>query len=300
MIYKYLNMNNFLSSYELILKTLEKLAVNFEPFVQLRRPKLNNMSIIALALTAEYMSIDTECQLFRVLEGTYLFNLIERSVYNRRKRHLCGVLEEVRQRLVHFLTQEEDYFIIDSMPIDICKWNRANRCKICQDDYYCLPDIGYQASKKVYGFGYKLHVVCSSIGVIQCLDLTGQSVHDSKYLKDIKYELSDCLLIGDRGYISKDSKQELKEVSNIYLLTESRKNQNKPYHMPYYLKRMRKKIENIFSQFENQLMIIRNFAKTFTGFRNRILTKITAFTMIQYLNCFIFNRKIANIKVNIT
>ena len=166
------------------------------------------MSIIALALNAEYMSIDTECQLFRVLEGTYLFNLIEPSVYNLRKHHLCGVLEDVWQRLVHFLTQEEDYFIIDSMPIDICKWSGANSCVICQDDYYCCPDVGYQASKEVYGFGYKLHVVCSSIGMIQCLDWTGQSVHDSKYLKDLKHELSDCLLIEDRAYISKDSKQE--------------------------------------------------------------------------------------------
>ena len=70
--------------------------------------------------------------------------------------------------------------------------------------------------------------------------------------------------------------------------------------MPYYLKRMRKKIENIFSQFENQLIMIRYFEKTFTGFRNRILTKGIPFTMIQDSNCFIFNRKIANIKVNST
>ena len=63
---------------------------------------------------------------------------------------------------------------------------------------------------------------------------------------------------------------------------------------------MRKKVENVFSQFENQLMITRNFAKTFIGLRNRILTKVTEFTMIQYLNYLIFNRNISNIKVNIT
>ncbi|HTN18915.1 MAG TPA: IS982 family transposase, partial [Pelobium sp.] len=39
--------------------------------------------------------------------------------------------------------------------------------------------------------------------------------------------------------------------------------------------------------------------KTFIGYKNRILTKITALTTIQYLNKFVFGRNINNIKVNL-
>ena len=39
-------------------------------------------------------------------------------------------------------------------------------------------------------------------------------------------------------------------------------------------------------------MVRRNYAKSFDGFKNRILAKITAHTTIQYLNKFVFNRKL--------
>ncbi|KAA6338648.1 hypothetical protein EZS27_013370 [termite gut metagenome] len=42
-----------------------------------------------------------------------------------------------------------------------------------------------------------------------------------------------------------------------------------------------------------------NFAKTFAGLATRILSKITALTMIQYLNLFVFNRNMNCIKINI-
>ncbi|MFT5250904.1 MAG: hypothetical protein ACI93P_002647, partial [bacterium] len=35
------------------------------------------------------------------------------------------------------------------------------------------------------------------------------------------------------------------------------------------------------------------------GFKTRILSKLTALTIIQYINKFVFNRNINNLKVNI-
>ena len=46
-------------------------------------------------------------------------------------------------------------------------------------------------------------------------------------------------------------------------------------------------------------MIRRNYAKTFAGFKTRILSKITAMTVIQYINAFVLNRNINNIKAAI-
>lgn len=40
----------------------------------------------------------------------------------------------------------------------------------------------------------------------------------------------------------------------------------------------------------------RNCAKFFQGFKTRILTKITALIVIQFINKFIFERPINNIK----
>ena len=61
----------------------------------------------------------------------------------------------------------------------------------------------------------------------------------------------------------------------------------------------RKRIETLFAQLCDQFLIRRNYAKTFDGFKTRIISKITALTMIQYLNKFVFDRPINNIKLNL-
>ena len=78
-----------------------------------------------------------------------------------------------------------------------------------------------------------------------------------------------------------------------------RKNQtNFQIYCPIKRKK-RKRIETIFSQLDAQFTMVTNFAKTFSGFKTRILSKITAFTMIQNLNYFVFNRELNKVKVNL-
>ncbi|MFV5696523.1 hypothetical protein ACM55G_13925 [Flavobacterium sp. LB3P122] len=51
------------------------------------------------------------------------------------------------------------------------------------------------------------------------------SVHDIHYLKDIKAQMSDCVLIGDRGYLSAEIQLIFFETVNIKLETPKRANQ---------------------------------------------------------------------------
>ncbi|MDR2843194.1 MAG: hypothetical protein LBV57_00930, partial [Candidatus Symbiothrix sp.] len=61
-----------------------------------------------------------------------------------------------------------------------------------------------------------------------------------------------------------------------------------PVELSNRKRRKRKRIETLFSQFKGQFSMNTNFAKTFVGLATRILSKITALTMIQYLNLFLF------------
>jgi hypothetical protein len=47
----------------------------------------------------------------------------------------------------------------------------------------------------MYYYGYKLHGVCSVTGVFHSIDITPASVHGIQYLKEIKQQLSDCVLL---------------------------------------------------------------------------------------------------------
>ncbi|MFD1616154.1 IS982 family transposase [Gelatiniphilus marinus] len=291
-------MNNFKANYDKILKVL-KIITDKEQFLrQNRRPKLKDIELIAINLTSDYMSIDSECQLFRVLPDVLKLK-IERSVYNRRKRKLFSAIEFLINQLCERLIEFENYFVLDSMPLEVVKLSRSNGSKICREDFYSSPDRGFCASQNMHYYGYKIHAVCSVEGVFKSFEISKASVHDIHYLNDVKSQFSDCVILGDKGYLSADYQLDLFESKKIKLEVPMRKNQRNYRKQAYVFRKKRKRIETLFSQLCDQFMIRRNYAKSFQGFKTRILSKLTALTVIQYINKFIFDRNINKLKISI-
>ena len=292
-------MSNLEASYKLILIELRKIAEFENMYFKPIKPKLSDIELISLMILAEFKSIDSEHQLFREIKGFEIASRIERSVYNRRKRKLFPFMEEIRMKMVEKFNEFETFFVVDSMPLEVCKISRSSRSKICKETDYAIPNKGFCASQNLHFYGYKLHAVCSINGVFQSFDLSPASVHDIHYLQDIKVQLSDCVILADKGYLSSTIQLDLFKEVNIQLETPKRKNQKdyKPQFYPF--KKYRKRIETLFSQLCDQFMIRRNYAKTFQGYKTRILTKITTLTAIQYLNRFVFNRNINKLKINL-
>jgi hypothetical protein len=148
-------MHNFQANYDKILEVSNKFESKNYFLSQIRTSKLSDKELIAINLTSEYMSIDSECQLFRILPGS-LATKIERSVYNRRKRKLFHFQEQIRVKLVAVFNEFEDCFIVDSMPLEVCKLSCASRSKICKEDFESSPNNGYCASQSMHYYGYKL------------------------------------------------------------------------------------------------------------------------------------------------
>lgn len=293
-------MHNFQANYDKILEVLRANIQKDDFIKQNRKPQLSDLELIAIDLTAQYMGIDSEHQLYRVLRSIDFDNLIDRTVYNRRKRRLSGFMEKIRVSLSEKFNQFEEYFIVDSMPLEACKLSRSSRSKICKESFYSSPDKGFCASQQMYFYGYKLHAVCSVQGVFKSLDISKASVHDIHYLNDVKAQLADCVLLGDKGYLSAEHQLDLFESAKIKLETPMRTNQYNYKKQPYLFRKVRKRIETLFSQLCDQFMIRRNYAKSFQGFKTRIISKITSLTLIQYINKFVFNRNINQLKVAIT
>lgn len=166
---------------------------------------------------------------------------------------------------------------------------------ICKENYLTSPSKGHCASQKLHFYGYKLHAVCSTSGVFSNFELTQAAVLDIHYLKNINTNLSSCVLIGDKGYLSADYQLDLFTSNNIKLEVPMRVNQHDYEKQPYLFRKTRKRIETLFFQLCDQFLIRRNYAKSFDGYKNRILSKITALTVIQMTNK-LLNRKINNIK----
>jgi hypothetical protein len=242
-------MKNFKANYDKILQVVKQNTENINFIVQKRKPKLSDIELFAIDFTAQYMGIDSECQLFRTLTGSDLKNKIERSVYNRRKRNLIPFIENIRKEIAFKFNEFAEYFIVDSMPLEVCKLSRSSRTKVCKEDYYSSPDKGFCASQQMHFYGYKLHAVCSLNGVFESIDISKASVHDIHYLKDIKEQLSNCVILGDKGYLSTTHQIDLFESANIRLETPKRKNQKDFKQQPYIFRKSRKRIETLFLNF---------------------------------------------------
>lgn len=263
------------------------------------KPKFTDVEVIALSLTAECLGIDSELYLFNKLDAEYkeaFPNLISRRQYNDRRKILFEFQEQIRSRLAGRLNELTNVFAIDSMPLEICKMARSERNKMGKEAEYSAPNKGFCASQNKYFYGYKLHGVCSPQGVIQALDLSQASVHDVHYLKDVRHSFSNCIITGDRGYINKGLKEELLVERNIDIQSPMRCNQKDIEKVPYVLKKIRKRIETVFSQLCDQFMIQRNYAKSFRGYKTRILAKISGMTTLQFINKFIKNMPVGKIK----
>src|SRR5665647_1655829 len=95
---------------------------------------------------------------------------------------------------------------------------------------------------------------------------------------------------------SHDRRKLLFETAAIQLEVPLRSNQKEQKPVIRILKKVRKRIETVFSQLCDQFMIQRNYAKSFTGFKSRILAKVSGFTILQFLNKFIYNKPVGRVK----
>jgi len=98
--------------------------------------------------------------------------MIERSVYNRRRRSLAFKIEQFRQAKSHRVVAFNTHYIIDSMSVEVCKFARANRSKVCRDTIEKSPNHGSCVVQKTHYFVYKLHAVCTACGVLKAFDTT--------------------------------------------------------------------------------------------------------------------------------
>jgi Transposase DDE domain len=274
----------------LIVKTSLSDKLNGKDNVQFypRLPKMNDCSIITLSVMAESLGIDSENYLWSKLNKDYSSefpDLIHRSNFNKRRRRLQLYIHEVNKQLSGVLNEAEDVFLIDSIPVPVCKIAREKRCRFESESFEKAPDKGYSAVTKSYYYGYKLHLVTSVKGIFYSMDLTKASVHDISYLKEIEYSgISNAILIGDKGYLSKQVQTDLFSKCDIKLETPKRNNQTAQQSWHPVFRKSRKRIETLFSQLCDQMMLKRNYAKSLNGLNTRLISKIAAVTTLQYIN----------------
>ncbi len=246
------------TAYCIISDTLERSGHQTHKLAQVSDAEVLTVAVVA----AKFFANHQERALCLMVKIGYLHPLSV-SRYNRRLHALSSWLESVLNVLTHVFTQQR-VFIVDSIPLAVCRRVRARRCKKVRGKAFC----GYCAPKKEKFFGWRLHLICDARGVPVSYSLVEASYHDLTPLHELSYALPQgSVLYGDKAYLSAPDEASLQEACKVVLVTPKRKNMKEQNTLSevFGLQRYRLGIETMNSQLES-MGVQRLRARTNQGF----------------------------------
>jgi len=116
--------------------------------------------LIVAVVAALHFQNHHETALSMMYRLGYLSKPLSASRFSRRLHALGQWLEYVTE-LVGTLFAQGKAFIIDSLPVPVCRRVRARRCRKVKGRSFC----GYCSAKNEKFFGWRLHLICTREGV---------------------------------------------------------------------------------------------------------------------------------------
>lgn len=172
----------------------------------------------------------------------------------------------------------ESVYSIDSFPIPVCDNIRIPRSKIYDGN---KEYRGYQASKKRYFYGVKIHLMATESGEPVEFFLTAGSIADVQGLKAFSFALPEgSVVYADRAYNDYDLEDLLLEAENIQLSAMRKSNSKRP--VPSYvqfLQHHKRKVIETTGSLISQLLPKSIHAVTAKGFELKVMLFVLALSV---------------------
>lgn len=241
-----------------------------------KQRQMSDAEVMTTSLVAAlFFSGNMEKSRIFLQEHGYIPKMLAKSRFNRRQHKIADLFLVMFELLGDFWKQlnEESVYIMDSFPIAACDNYRIPRCHLYQGEAW----RGYQASKKRYFYGLKIHLLVTEHGQPVEFFLTPGSWSDTRALKMYHFDLPEgSLLTGDKAYNDYVFEDLLQEVPLD--LQPLRKKNSKRSMLPwiqYWLACYRKVIETTGSLLE-QLLPKHIHAVTSQGFELKLALFVLA------------------------
>ena len=247
-----------------------------------RQCQMNDAEIMTTAfIAALFFRGNQESARIMLKQHGYVTHMVSKSRFSRRLHRI----KEIFIIFFNLLAQTwktlntDALYVIDSIPIAVCDNIRIRRSKI-----YATEDFrGYQASKKRYFYGLKIHLMVTKDGhPVECF-LTPGGFGDVDALKYYAYELPDgSIIYADKAYNDYEIEDLLQEVDHIQLLPMRKKNSKRALSpsISFVQSYHRKRVETAGSLI-TQLLPKSIHAVTAQGFE----LKVALFVIASSLNC---------------
>jgi hypothetical protein len=239
----------------------------------------------------------------------YLFGIIDKKkeikpIYEYADRHLrtwfpklpsytayvqrLNKVADVFKPLLEIIQQEQEEkhqsqpWLIDSFPVAIAKQGHRFKARVANE----VADCGYCATKKLYFYGMRVHVVGrrqeGTLPSPEYVLVTAASEHDGKVFDQIRPHLQNNVLYGDKAYQRSDA-DEVQQSQNLTVLTPVKKKKGQE-HLDFddqlfstAVSRVRQPIESLFAWIEEKTGIeSARKVRSINGLMVHIFGKLTA------------------------
>lgn len=263
-------------------------------------PEFTDAEIITAYIVAELAAYESDRAWWNFIHKNFqpLFpKWCDRTRYGRRLKRLRSALELIRQHLCFLMNVDLSRLrIVDSFPVSLCHLRRVSSSS---RPFEYVASVGFCAAKNQYFYGLKIHLVTDPQGVVSDYLVTSGHVHDTKglvYLLQDQHRSHDLFerlvaMFGDKGYIGQDYARTLERHFGVQMLALRKDSPTDPDRATSSYNQLigkgRKIIETTITVLTHVMPAASTTARSIPGFLRRLVVKMTALNVGNYLNCLI-------------
>jgi Transposase DDE domain len=245
-------------------------------------PVLADSEVLTVEIVGEFLGLDTDRGLhahFRRHFGHLFPGLreVHRTTFLRQAANLRAIKLALWRHLAAATRRDPALTLIDSLPVPVCRFARAYRCRAFRG----LAAFGYDPVAHQTYYGLRLHLRVARPGVITAATLAPANEADLAVAPQLLAGLSGWAL-GDKGYWSPSLRAEL-APAGLDLIAPPRGRSPGANRWPARLVQARRRIETVLGQLTERFHAKRVRARDEWHLVARWLRKLASHTLAVLL-----------------
>lgn len=241
-------------------------------------PKLRDSEVLTLEIVGEFLGFDEDKTIFWFFRNYYAdwfpaLGKIHRTTFVRQAANLWKIKEKLWEHLLGMIDFDPGISIVDSFPLPICRFARANRCRRLRE----ISAYGYDEVARQTFFGLRTHLRVCWPGVIVDHRLVAANVHEIPVAVDMLKHVQGYFL-GDRNYWNPEVAEEMR-TQGLHWLVPFKSSKREKYPWPRSIKHKRYRIETLIGQLVERFSVKKIWARDTWHLISRWLRKIVSHTI---------------------
>jgi hypothetical protein len=249
-----------------------------------RRTTLADSEVITIELVGEFWGIADDKALYRYFRRHYAAEFpglcrVHRTTFARQAANLCWAKQLIPRRLSERLSRPEEPWLIDSLPVPVCRFARARTCK----RFAGAAAWGFDPVAVKAFYGFRLHLRTSPEGVILGYQLAPADAAETEVI----WEVAPAPLgmgLGDRNYWSPAVQAAFQAAGGRLVAPFKTARHDPDPRRSHWLLRLRRRIEHAIGQLVERFDCRRIRVRDLWHLEHRLIRKILSHTVAVWLN----------------